>query len=147
MSDQQSSALTTSGGQLGLGVIEEIDDVTTTRLTPASFAAVSTLIVPLMAGSRSCFCKCPHPPNYNSHTLEKKSNPIKNQLQLQEDLDRSTNLGILDLIDDAGRGQVEDAGAATNSAENGRVVEEINLEETETSFSSSSSSSSFYTFF
>ena len=67
---------------------------------------------------------------------------IKNQFQLQENIqrlkieDRSTNLGIMDLIDDAGRGEVEDTGAAINSAENGGVVEEINLEETETSFGS-----------
>ena len=45
-------------------------------------------------------------------------------------------MGILDLIDDAGRGEVEDTGTAINSAENGGVVKEINLEETETSFGS-----------
>jgi hypothetical protein len=45
----------TSAGQLGLGVIEEIEDVPTTRLTPFSFAAVSTFIVPLIAGSKSSF--------------------------------------------------------------------------------------------
>ena len=42
----------------------------------------------------------------------------------------------MDLIDDAGRGEVEDTGAAINSAENGGVVKEINLEETEPSFGS-----------
>lgn len=52
---QQSSLFTTSDGHLGLGVIAEIEDVTTTRFTPASFAAVKTLIVPLIAGSRSSF--------------------------------------------------------------------------------------------
>lgn len=50
---QQSSFLTASAGQLGLGTIADIEEVTTTRLTPASFAALSTLIVPLTAGSNS----------------------------------------------------------------------------------------------
>ena len=36
-------------------MIEEIEDVTTTRLAPFSFAAVSTFIVPLIAGSKSSF--------------------------------------------------------------------------------------------
>lgn len=56
MSVQQSSALTTSAGHLGLGVIADMDDVTTTRLTPFSLAAVSTFRVPLIAGSRSSLC-------------------------------------------------------------------------------------------
>ena len=50
---------------------------------------------------------------------------------------------IMDLIDDAGRDQVEDFGAASESAENGGVVEELYLEETETrlcSFTSTSAS-------
>ncbi|GMY24329.1 hypothetical protein FCV25MIE_19571, partial [Fagus crenata] len=49
----------------------------------------------------------------------------------------------MDLIDDAGRGQVEDSGAASESAENGGVVEELDLEETEMrlcSFTSTSAS-------
>ena len=46
--------------------------------------------------------------------------------------EESIDLRIMDLIDDAGRGQVEDSGAASESAENGGVVEELDLEETET---------------
>ena len=41
------------------------------------------------------------------------------------------NLGVVDLIDDAGRGEVEDAGAAIDGGEYGVVVEEVDLEETE----------------
>lgn len=52
---QQSSFLTLSAGQLGLGIIADVDEVTTTRRTPSSLAAVSTLIVPLIAGSNSSF--------------------------------------------------------------------------------------------
>lgn len=52
---QQSSSLTLSAGHFGLGVIEEIDDVTTTRFTPSALAAVSTLTVPLTAGFKSWF--------------------------------------------------------------------------------------------
>ena len=47
----------------------------------------------------------------------------------------------MDLIDDAGRGQVEDSGAANESAENGGVVKELDLEETETRLSSFTSTS------
>jgi hypothetical protein len=57
MSVQQSSASTMSSGKLRLVVMAINDDVSTTRLTPASFAAVSTFIVPLIAGSKSCFYK------------------------------------------------------------------------------------------
>ena len=46
--------------------------------------------------------------------------------------EESIDLRIMDLIDDAGRDQVEDSGAANESAENGGVVEELDLEETET---------------
>ena len=53
MSAQQSSPFTTSAGQLGLGMMAEIDDVTTTRPTPLAFAASNTFVVPLIAGSRS----------------------------------------------------------------------------------------------
>lgn len=45
---------------------------------------------------------------------------------------RWSNLGVLDLIDDARRGEVEDAGAAIDGGEDGVVVEEVDLEETET---------------
>jgi hypothetical protein len=45
--------------------------------------------------------------------------------------EESIDLRIMDLIDDAGSGQVEDSGAASESAENGGVVEELDLEETE----------------
>uniref|UniRef100_A0A2N9INR9 Uncharacterized protein n=1 Tax=Fagus sylvatica TaxID=28930 RepID=A0A2N9INR9_FAGSY len=38
----------------------------------------------------------------------------------------------MDLIDNAGRGQVKDSGAASESAENGGIVEELDLEEMET---------------
>lgn len=48
-----------SAGQLGFGVMDDTDEVTTTRLTPSSFDAVSTLLVPLIAGDRRSF--------YNSH--------------------------------------------------------------------------------
>jgi len=54
---QQSSLFTTSEGQLGLGIMAEIEEVTTTRFTPTSFAAVSTFNVPLIAGSKSSFYK------------------------------------------------------------------------------------------
>ena len=54
---QQSSFLTTSAGQLRLGVIADMDEVTTTRRTPSSFAAMSTLFVPLIAGANSSFCQ------------------------------------------------------------------------------------------
>jgi hypothetical protein len=37
----------------------------------------------------------------------------------------------LDLIDDAGRGEVEDSGAAIDGGYDGVVVKEIDLEETE----------------
>jgi hypothetical protein len=37
----------------------------------------------------------------------------------------------LDLIDAAGRGEVEDSGAAVDGGEDGAVVKEIDLEETE----------------
>ena len=46
--------------------------------------------------------------------------------------EESIDLRIMDLIDDAGRGQVEDSGVASESAKNGGVVEELDLEETET---------------
>ena len=46
--------------------------------------------------------------------------------------EESIDLRIMDLIDDAGRDQVEDSGTANESAENGGVVEELDLEETET---------------
>jgi hypothetical protein len=46
--------------------------------------------------------------------------------------EESIDLRIRDLIDDAWRGQVEDSSAASESAENGGVVEELDLEETET---------------
>jgi len=44
-------------------------------------------------------------------------------------------LGILDLIDDAGRGQMENSGTAIDGGYNGAVVKEIDLEETEASLS------------
>jgi hypothetical protein len=42
-----------SPSQLGLGLIEEDKDITTTPLTPFSFAAFSTFIIPLIVRSRS----------------------------------------------------------------------------------------------
>jgi hypothetical protein len=44
---------------------------------------------------------------------------------------KKKNLWILDLIDDAGRGEVEDSGAAIDGGYDGVVVKEIDLEETE----------------
>jgi hypothetical protein len=46
--------------------------------------------------------------------------------------EESIDLKIMDLIDDARRGQVEDFGTASESAKNGGVVEELDLEEMET---------------
>ena len=46
------SFLIMSPSQLGLGMIEEDKEVTTTRLTPFSFATFSTFIVPLTVRSR-----------------------------------------------------------------------------------------------
>lgn len=48
---QQSSFLTISAGHLGLGITADTEEVTTTRRTPSFFAAVSTLMVPFIAGS------------------------------------------------------------------------------------------------
>jgi len=42
-----------SPSQLGPGMIEEDKDITTTPLTPFSFATFSTFIVPLIVRSRS----------------------------------------------------------------------------------------------
>ena len=42
-----------SPSQLGLGMIEEDKEVTTTRLTPFSFATFGTFIVPLIVRPRS----------------------------------------------------------------------------------------------
>jgi hypothetical protein len=46
--------------------------------------------------------------------------------------EESINLRIMDLIDNARRGQVKDSGVASESAENGGIVEELDLEEMET---------------
>ena len=46
--------------------------------------------------------------------------------------EESIDLRIMDLIDDAGRGQVEDSGAANESSKNGGVVKELDLKEAET---------------
>lgn len=43
----------------------------------------------------------------------------------------------MDLVDNAGRGEMENAGAAVDGGSDGVVVEEVDLEETEASFSSS----------
>ncbi|RDX62605.1 hypothetical protein CR513_59048, partial [Mucuna pruriens] len=106
-SAQHSSVLATPAGQLGLGVMAEMEDVTTTRRTPASFAAASTFSVPLIAGSRSSFC-------------------VKTKMGLAEEY-----LGVVDLVDNAGRGEVEHAAAAANGGEDGVVAGEIHLEEAE----------------
>lgn len=41
------------------------------------------------------------------------------------------DLGVVDLVDNAGRGEVEDAVAAAHGGEDGVVAEEIHLEEAE----------------
>lgn len=68
-SAQQSSFLILSAGQLGLGVIADIEDVTTTRRTPSFFAAVSTLMVPLIAGSNNW--RCNHQQMLNCYTTNR----------------------------------------------------------------------------
>jgi len=45
--------------------MDEIDEVATTRSTPASFAAFNTLTVPFIAGSSICFCISSHPLSIN----------------------------------------------------------------------------------
>ena len=42
-----------------------------------------------------------------------------------------SDLGVCDLIDDARRSEVEDAGGAADGGDDGVIVKEINLEETE----------------
>lgn len=42
------------------------------------------------------------------------------------------NLGVADLVDDAGRGEVEDAGATADGGKDGIVSEEVHAEEAET---------------
>lgn len=42
------------------------------------------------------------------------------------------HLGVMDLVNDARRGEVEDAGAAVDGGGDGSAVEEVDLEETET---------------
>ena len=57
MSVQQRSSRTSPAGHPGLGMMAQLDEVTTTRRTlPASLAARSTFSVPSTAGTISCFC-------------------------------------------------------------------------------------------
>lgn len=99
----------------------ETEEVSTTRLTPACLAAVRTLSVPLIAGSKSSFCR------QQKHKLDfSTNNHFKKKLNCGW-----RYLGVLDLVDDARRGEVEDAGAAVDCGGDGIVVEEVDLEEAE----------------
>ena len=64
--------------------------------------------------------------------------PDSGLLRRRENIQRSFNrrvqqllLGVFDLVNDVGRGEVEDAGAAVDGGGDGVVVEEVDLEEAE----------------
>ncbi|RZR83316.1 hypothetical protein BHM03_00009914 [Ensete ventricosum] len=126
---QQFSSFTTSAGHPGLGTMADMDDVTTTRPTPLSLAARSTLSVPFTAGSSNSLC----PKRKRNKQINQEGFEWLRQGTGWGDLKvrRGIDLGILDAVDGAGRGEVKDTGGAPDRSEEGGRVEEVDFEEVE----------------
>jgi hypothetical protein len=100
----------------------EMDEVTTTRRTlPASLAARSTFRVPSTAGTISWLCD-----------RERSRVSLSSRWGVNGTLRRiGTHLGVVDGVDGAGGGEVEDAGAAPRCVDERRAVEEVAAEDAE----------------
>jgi hypothetical protein len=100
----------------------EMDEVTTTRRTlPASLAARSTFRVPSTAGTISWLCD-----------RERSRVSLSSRWGVNGTLRRiGTHLGVVDGVDGAGGGEVEDAGAAPRGVDERRAVEEVAAEDAE----------------